>query len=61
MEEETEREVQRAKNRRSDRKPKEKELSENTVEELETLLNKALENEDYERAAKIRDEINNRK
>ena len=61
LEEETEREVQRAKSRRTDRKPKPKTLSENTPEELEDLLNNALEAEDYERAAKIRDEINNRK
>lgn len=61
LEEETEREVQRAKNRRTDRKPKPKTLAENTPEELEDLLNNALEAEDYERAAKIRDEINNRK
>lgn len=61
LEEETEREVQRAKNRRTDRKPKAKELFEHTVEELQELLDKALENEDYERAAKIRDEMNNKK
>lgn len=32
-----------------------------TVEELEKLLNEALENEDYEKASEIRDEINKRK
>ncbi|MCB0736004.1 MAG: bifunctional nuclease family protein [Bacteroidetes bacterium] len=31
-----------------------------TVDELEDLLNQALEDEDYDTAAKIRDEINNR-
>lgn len=61
LEEETEREVQRAKNRRSERQPKSKALSENTTEELNDLLNKALEAEDYEQAAAIRDEINRRK
>ena len=32
-----------------------------SIEELETMLEKAIENEEYERASKIRDEINNRK
>jgi protein-arginine kinase activator protein McsA len=32
-----------------------------TVEELNTLLNDVLENEDYIRAIAIRDEINSRK
>lgn len=31
-----------------------------TLEELEQMLQKAIENEEYERASKIRDEINNR-
>ncbi len=31
-----------------------------TVEELNTMLNEALEKEDYEKAAKIRDELNKR-
>jgi bifunctional DNase/RNase len=35
-------------------------LKEASVEELNTLLNDALEKEDYERAAKIRDELNKR-
>lgn len=60
LEEETEKEVQRAKNRRTDRHPKSKRLSEHSVEELNKLLNNALEGEDYEKAAKIRDELNNR-
>lgn len=60
LEEETEQEVQRAKHRRSDRQPKPKTLRENTIEELSELLEKALEAEDYEGAAKIRDEINKR-
>lgn len=61
LEEETEKEVQRAKNRRTDRnKPKAKALDEHSVEELNNLLNTALESEDYEKAAKIRDELNKR-
>ena len=36
-------------------------LSVYTVKELDKLLLEALENEDYERAAKIRDEMNKRK
>jgi bifunctional DNase/RNase len=61
LEEETEREVQRAKNKRSEKQDKPKTLDENTEEELEVLLEQALEAEDYETAAKVRDEINNRK
>lgn len=38
----------------------EESLSEATKEELETLLNEALENEDYESASKIRDELQKR-
>ena len=39
--------------------PKES-LSQTSVDELNKLLNEALEKEDYERAAKIRDELNKR-
>jgi len=60
LEEETEKEVQKAKSRRSEKKEKVKSLQENSFEELEKLLKVALDTEDYERAAKIRDEINNR-
>ncbi|WP_205503936.1 bifunctional nuclease family protein [Rufibacter psychrotolerans] len=35
-------------------------ISDVSVEELNTMLNEALEKEDYERAAKIRDELNKR-
>ncbi|WP_210465174.1 MULTISPECIES: bifunctional nuclease family protein [Rufibacter] len=35
-------------------------LKEVSVDELNTMLNEALEKEDYERAAKIRDELNKR-
>jgi hypothetical protein len=60
LEDETEKEVQRAKTRRSDRKPKDKTLGEQTTEELNTILESALEAEDYEKAAKVRDELNKR-
>jgi hypothetical protein len=60
LEEETEKEVQKAKTRRSEKKVKTKTLGENNLEELEQLLKVALDAEDYENAAKIRDEINNR-
>lgn len=60
LEEETEKEVQRAKNRRSDRQPKEKTLAEHSIDELNAILTSALEAEDYEKAAKIRDELNKR-
>jgi len=42
-------------------KPKVKDISEMSIETLEALLNKALDREDYEHAAKLRDEITNRK
>jgi excinuclease UvrABC helicase subunit UvrB len=32
-----------------------------TIEELEELLQEAIDNEDYQKAAEIRDEINRRK
>jgi bifunctional DNase/RNase len=60
LEDETEKEVQRAKTRRSDRKPKEKTLAEQSVDDLNAILENALEAEDYEKAAKIRDELNKR-
>ncbi len=61
LEEETEREVQKAKTRRQQQQPKERGLEDFSEDELETLLNQVLEEEDYEKAAKIRDEINRRK
>jgi len=60
LEEETEREVQKAKSRRQQQQ-KEKGIEDYSVEELEQLLEKVLDEEDYEKAAKIRDEINHRK
>lgn len=60
LEDEAEREVQKARSRRS-QKPTEKTLADLGNDELETMLNQALEGEDYERAAQIRDEINRRK
>ena len=59
LEEETEREVQKAKTRRQ-QQPKEKTLEDFSLEELEIMLNEVLEAEDYEKAAEIRDEINKR-
>ena len=42
-------------------KPKATDISEMTLEALETLLDKALQREDYEHAARLRDEIAKRK
>jgi bifunctional DNase/RNase len=62
LEEDTEREVQKAKTRRQQQgQPKEKNIDDYSLSELEELLAKLLEEEDYEKAAKIRDEINKRK
>jgi hypothetical protein len=36
-------------------------FSQYTLQELEELLNEAVQNEDYEKASVLRDEINNRK
>jgi bifunctional DNase/RNase len=60
LEDEKEKEVQRARTRRSDRQPKEKTLAEQSVEELNTILESSLEEEDYEKAAQVRDELNKR-
>jgi bifunctional DNase/RNase len=60
LEDEQEQEVQRARNQRAATKPKSKTLSDYSTEELNDLLETALEKEDYERAAKIRDEMNKR-
>lgn len=62
LEEDTEREVQKAKTRRQQQgQPKEKNIDDYSLSELEELLANLLEEEDYEKAAKIRDEINKRK
>lgn len=60
LEEETEREVQKAKSRRGTSKPKERTMDDFTLDELNQQLNEALEQEDYEKAAKLRDEIKRR-
>lgn len=62
LEEDTEKEVQKAKHRRqsSPEKPKEKTLTDLNTDELEEQLNAALADENYETAARIRDEINRR-
>lgn len=59
LEEDTEKEVQKAKTRRQ--QPKEKGIEDYSTEELETMLETVLEEEDYEKAARIRDELNHRK
>lgn len=63
LEEETEREVQKAKHRRQQNtsNPKEKTVEDLDDTELEEQLKNALEQEDYEKAAKLRDEMNKRK
>jgi hypothetical protein len=60
LEEDTEREVQKAKTKRQ-QQTKEKEIEDYSTEDLEEMLEKVLEEEDYERAARIRDELNRRK
>ena len=47
-------------NENPDMDPNENELSIASVEELEALLQEAIEQEDYERASEIRDELNKR-
>ena len=59
LEEDTEKEVQKAKTRRQ--QPKEKGIEDYSTEELELMLETVLEEEDYEKAARIRDELNRRK
>lgn len=44
-----------------DEEPQEDKLSGTSLEELENQLNQAIDNEDYELASRIRDEINRRK
>jgi len=60
LEEETEKEVQKAKSRR-EQQQQEKQLEDYTDPELDELLTQVLGQEDYEKAAKIRDEMNKRK
>ncbi len=60
LEEETEKEVQKAKSRRQQETTKEKTLEDYSEVELNEMLSKVLEEEDYEKAAKIRDELNRR-
>lgn len=43
-----------------EKEPEENKLAQLSVTDLESQLNEALENEDYERASKLRDEINKR-
>ena len=61
LEEDTEREVQKAKTRLQQQQPKEKGIEDYSTDELETMLETVLEEEDYEKAARIRDELNRRK
>jgi bifunctional DNase/RNase len=60
LEEEAEKEVQKARSKRQ-HSTKEKTIEDFNLMELEELLDQALEEEDYEKAAKIRDEIKKRK
>jgi uncharacterized protein len=60
LEEDAEKEVQKAKTRRQ-HSTKEKSIEEFNLIELEEILNQALEEEDYEKAAQIRDEMKKRK
>jgi bifunctional DNase/RNase len=60
LEEEAEKEVQKARTKRQ-HSTKEKSIEDFNLMELEELLDQALEEEDYEKAAKIRDEIKKRK
>lgn len=62
LEEEAEREVQRVKERRATKQKQENEkaLSDYSSEELAKMLQEALEQEDYEYAAQIRDALNNK-
>ena len=45
---------------KSSTSPEEKPLKDHSYDKLKEMLNKALEEEDYEKAAKIRDELNRR-
>ena len=47
--------------KQSTKKVEEMSIENMSIENLEKLLSKVLSNEDYEKAAKIRDELNNRK
>ena len=59
LEEETEREMEEAKNRRQEQQ-KSRSLEDLSLEELERKLDEVLQAENYEQAAKIRDEMNRR-
>ena len=59
LEEETEREMEEAKNRRQEQQ-KSRSLEDLSLEELEQKLDEVLQAENYEQAAKIRDEMNRR-
>jgi len=59
LEEETEREMEEAKNRRQEQQ-KSRLLEDLSLEELERKLDEVLQAENYEQAAKIRDEMNRR-
>ena len=45
---------------KSEKKTKEKSIQDDSIEKLNDLLKKALDKEDYEQAAKIRDELGKR-
>lgn len=60
LEEDVERDVQRAKSRRESSSSEKRSLSDYSEEELNTLLQEVLDKEDYEQAARIRDEMQKR-
>lgn len=59
-EQEIEKELEQMKSSQEKTGSKSEKLKDLSIDKLKEMLDKALENEDYERAAKIRDEINRR-
>lgn len=53
-------ELKKPKMKKTSPSPSSEELKDNSMDKLREMLDKAIEQEDYERAAKIRDELNKR-